>query len=155
MIHPVFREKPSKFVHYKGVEEFRGLSTDDKPMNAANGSEFIEMDTGKKFLFSAADATWHEQPSSGGGGSVEPLIVRLTAESEDDVMDKTYQEIYDSIANGVPAYLLMTNVANSVALFPIIECVPGHGYAVHVDVGSENHIYSTTTSDGFPARVGK
>lgn len=136
--------KPSKFVHYKGVEGFRGLSTDDKPMNAANGSEFIEMDTGKKFLFSAADATWYEQPSSGGsggGGSVEPLIVRLTVESEYNTMDKTYQEICDSLIDGTPAYLLRnTGSPPSVALFPITQCIPGHGYEVHT--GFENNIYT-------------
>lgn len=70
--------KPSKFVHYKGVEEFRGLSADDKPMNVANGSEFIEMDTGKKFMFSAADATWYEQPSSGGSSGGDNSVMVLT-----------------------------------------------------------------------------
>ena len=32
--------------------EFRGLSTDEKPVeNVGNGSIFIEMDTGKVFIF--------------------------------------------------------------------------------------------------------
>jgi hypothetical protein len=35
---------------------FRGLSTDSKPIEkATNGSSFIEIDTGKVFLFDAAN----------------------------------------------------------------------------------------------------
>lgn len=33
------------------IQRLRGLSTDNKPVNVPNGSEFREMDTGKKFLF--------------------------------------------------------------------------------------------------------
>lgn len=97
--------KPSKFVHYKGVEEFRGLSTYDKPMNAANGSEFIEMDTGKKFMFDAPTATWYEQPSSGGsggGGSVEPLMVNVVVENGLTQLDKTSSTIYNAYIAGTP-----------------------------------------------------
>lgn len=40
------------------IQRLRGLSTDTKPVNVPNGSEFREMDTGKKFLYSAAGFRW-------------------------------------------------------------------------------------------------
>ena len=45
--------------------ELRGLSTDTKPtiLNKAiidNGSSFIEIDTGKVFLYDLASETWKE-----------------------------------------------------------------------------------------------
>ena len=42
--------------------EFRGLSTDKKPLNKyiGNGSVFIEMDTLKVFLFDAESKVWIE-----------------------------------------------------------------------------------------------
>ena len=41
--------------------EYRGLSTDSKPTtNVVNGSVFIEIDTGKIYLFDADSSTWKE-----------------------------------------------------------------------------------------------
>ena len=41
--------------------EFRGLSTDEKPVeNVGNGSIFIEMDTGKVFMFDEQNKVWKE-----------------------------------------------------------------------------------------------
>ena len=36
------------------------LSTDNKPMQYANGSKLIEMDTGKLYVFDEANKTWRE-----------------------------------------------------------------------------------------------
>ena len=47
--------------------DIRGLSTDQKPTEVPNGSTFVEMNTGKGFLFDANSKTWHELPA---GGSV-------------------------------------------------------------------------------------
>ena len=42
--------------------EFRGLSTDTKPTGKqiGNGSVFLEIDTGKVFLFNEASEAWVE-----------------------------------------------------------------------------------------------
>ena len=41
--------------------EYRGLSTDSKPTEGViNGSSFIEIDTGKVYLFDAVGVTWNE-----------------------------------------------------------------------------------------------
>lgn len=40
--------------------EFRGLSTDTKPENATNGAIFIEIDTGKVYLYDAQNKQWRE-----------------------------------------------------------------------------------------------
>lgn len=37
-----------------------GLSTDTKPAAAANGSAFVEMDSGKLYFFNAAGNAWVE-----------------------------------------------------------------------------------------------
>ena len=48
---------------------YRGLSTDNKPLEVPNGSEFLEMDTGKTYLFDAASEEWIAMKSGGGGAS--------------------------------------------------------------------------------------
>ena len=41
--------------------DLRGLSTDEKPTeHIGNGSTFLEMDTGKVFIFDADNKEWHE-----------------------------------------------------------------------------------------------
>ena len=41
--------------------EFRGLSTDEKPVErVGNGSIFIEIDTGKVFMFDEQNKVWKE-----------------------------------------------------------------------------------------------
>ena len=47
------------------IQRVSGLSQDDKPMGMKPGSIFMELDTGKKFIFDGE--TWHEQPQGGGG----------------------------------------------------------------------------------------
>lgn len=37
---------------------YYGLSTDEKPLDANNGSKYIEMDTGKVYLYDAEGAEW-------------------------------------------------------------------------------------------------
>ena len=39
---------------------YYGLSTDSKPTGIANGSCFIEMDTGKLYFWNAAGTAWVE-----------------------------------------------------------------------------------------------
>ena len=41
--------------------KLRGLSTDTKPMNVANGSSFYEIDTQKYYMFDETNQTWREQ----------------------------------------------------------------------------------------------
>ena len=42
------------------VADIRGLSTDTKPTNYPNGSTFVEMDTGKVFIFDTENEEWKE-----------------------------------------------------------------------------------------------
>ena len=56
------------------TDTYYGLSTDTKPTGKQiqnehrNGSKFIEIDTGKTYLYDEENAEWLEQASSGGGG---------------------------------------------------------------------------------------
>lgn len=61
--------KIDKTNYEKGEEkmsvELRGLSTDEKPINIGstivdNGSAFIEIDTGKVFLYDLENEEWEE-----------------------------------------------------------------------------------------------
>ena len=40
------------------VMHFRGLEDDDKPDGVPNGSDYLEMDTGKMFYYDAENGTW-------------------------------------------------------------------------------------------------
>ena len=42
------------------ILEITGLSTDDKPTDVSNGSKFIEMDTGKIYMYDAENEQWRE-----------------------------------------------------------------------------------------------
>lgn len=45
-------------VSYAGPNEFRGLSSDSKPTNARNGTIYVEMDTGKMWIYDEQNARW-------------------------------------------------------------------------------------------------
>ena len=49
------------FCEYKSqiALDYRGLSTDTKPECVANGSTFLEIDTGAVFCFDAENNVWH------------------------------------------------------------------------------------------------
>ena len=51
----------------KNAPDFCGLSTDEKPTDAKNGSTFLEIDTGNTFKFDEEGKNWYEQPQGGGG----------------------------------------------------------------------------------------
>lgn len=58
---------------------FFGLSTDEKPTDAGNGSCFIELDTGKGYFFDIENGEWIEvQSSGGGGGSSDVSLATVT-----------------------------------------------------------------------------
>lgn len=40
--------------------ELKGLSTDEKPITFENGTTFIEIDTGKIYMFDAVSKQWKE-----------------------------------------------------------------------------------------------
>lgn len=43
------------------IQQYDGLSTDTKPTtNIPNGSRFLELDTGKVFMFDQTNLTWLE-----------------------------------------------------------------------------------------------
>lgn len=61
--------------------EIVGLSTDTKPTDKTegiriqNGSVFIEMDTGKKYMFDAENSQWKLIGSGGGGGGGSATLI--------------------------------------------------------------------------------
>lgn len=43
---------------FKPAQDYRGKSTDEKPKTAANGSTFLEIDTGNVFCYDAETSQW-------------------------------------------------------------------------------------------------
>lgn len=77
------------------IRTLAGSSDASKPTSQlANGSVFIESDTGKVFIFDEDDG-WTEMQAGGGGGGGEKFIVTLTPTAQDfsGTMDKTPEEI--------------------------------------------------------------
>lgn len=63
----IYQNKQVQVIKGKGDSqlEFRGLSTDDKPIefngtDIPNGAIFIEMDTGKFYMFDLENKQWKE-----------------------------------------------------------------------------------------------
>lgn len=46
---------------FANTNTYVGLSTDTKPTDAKNADAFLEMNTGKVFIFDEDNATWIEQ----------------------------------------------------------------------------------------------
>lgn len=58
-----------------------GLSTDTKPTEVGgtvvpNGSKFVEIDTGKTFMYDGEGDTWYEVSLGGGGGAQGGIILK-------------------------------------------------------------------------------
>ena len=83
------------------LQKFRGLSTDTKPA-AAPGSEFLEMDTGKTYLYDAEGTQWTEQPASGGGPAIKKIVLNLEYDdaADDFVCSNPYEDIEEIRNNG-------------------------------------------------------
>lgn len=60
----------------RAVMTMAGLSSDEKPTGIysgtviANGSNFIEINTGKTFMYDSTGEAWHEQAGGGSGGGI-------------------------------------------------------------------------------------
>ena len=63
MISRVFNASSANLMgeRFGGYYYLVGLSGDTKPTDVPNGMPFLEMDTGKIFLFDAANSVWYEQ----------------------------------------------------------------------------------------------
>lgn len=67
------------------VEAF-GLSTDEKPTSGiCTGSVFVEVDTGRVYLFDEDNSVWHNLGIQGGAGD-------SVGNSEDDSEDDSEEE---------------------------------------------------------------
>lgn len=84
---------------------FRGLSSNKKPAldKTCNGSSFLEMDTGKMFIFDGEDLKWVLQKDQGGGGgggetyyAGEGIVI---SESNDISIDKSVVAMKTEIHN--------------------------------------------------------
>lgn len=148
---------------------YNGLATDTKPTDARNGDAFIEIDTGKLFVYDEENVEWTEITISGGGGGgggEEPLIVTLTPESADfsGSMNTDPQEIFESFmahkkilfyVEGMDAVVEATFFAthdfdtdgeidgvNAAAL--VTYNVQGQDFLIQITTDAQDPIYYTT-----------
>ncbi len=85
-----------------------GLSTDSKPTDVANGTAFVEINTGKKFLFNEAGSAWVEQPA-GGTSDYSDLTNKPSINGVTLTGDKTLAEF------GSAFYVYITSGTQSVS----------------------------------------
>lgn len=94
---------------------YNGLSTDTKPTEGRNGDTFVEIDTGKTYLWNADGSEWVEQPASGGGGGEESgsggsLMLRITKRTAGVRiifrLNASFNDIKNAIENGRMVYLI-------------------------------------------------
>lgn len=50
------------------MDDYRGLSTDTKPSGITNGSTFLEIDTGTRYMYDEEGDEWYAMPDGGGSG---------------------------------------------------------------------------------------
>ena len=127
-----------------------GLSTDTKPMGdfdgvgIANGSEFIEMDTGKKFKYDAESSVWNEV-SSGGGGSTTLIEKSITANGEYNASDDSadgYSKVTVDVANSYTQADEGKVVSNGTLV----------AQTTHAEI-TENGTYDITTNNSVSVNV--
>lgn len=122
------------------IQRVSGLSQDDKPMGMKPGSIFMELDTGKKFIFDGE--TWHEQPSGGGsgcGGGGWREVIDYNVDAEMSELTITTDK------NGLPfnlreAVLFIEAVGN--AETETVYSVVSTDQAVNVSWGSGTHLFT-------------
>lgn len=99
----------SAFQSEKRYAEYCGLQSDAKPLDVKDGDEYQEIDTGKKWKYSASLGEWLLQPTSGSGidtgvesfngriGAVVPIAGDYTAEMV-GAIDSTEKGAADGVA---------------------------------------------------------
>lgn len=113
------------------VVELAGPSSESKPTTGiANGSLFLETDTGKIFIFDEDDG-WSETGSGGGGGgsSDNILVVELSYIDDDDPyyeLEANYNDINTALAAGKPVFAIGDEIQ--------ITCL-----SVYADVGLDRY----------------
>ncbi len=124
-----------------------GLSTDTKPTSVlindrsvglADGSEFIEMDTNKKYRYSADNAIWYEVENGGGGGGSATLIDKtITANGTYDAVNDG-ADGYKSVDVDVSASFSKISVSAGSNKICIIN--PSDNYGGHVTINDEDGV---------------
>lgn len=130
------------------IQRLRGLSTDTKPVNVPNGSEFREMDTGKDFMYDEASGDWKEQPKKGGGaGSAFKLLASGTFATGDSVTTMSIPVTYTGepklimvIAKNVVADTAQTVFGFLITEFPNNTLEFPNGYGGYVSQNTYNNL---------------
>ena len=84
------------------VVELAGPSSETKPTTGfANGSLFLETDTGKIFIFDEDDG-WSEVETGGGGGGGgdSSSVLYVNYDDEEEILDASYNEIKAAVEAG-------------------------------------------------------
>lgn len=115
-------------------EQIAGLSTETKPTaNLASGSEFFEVDTGKKFIFDETENSWIEAPSVADlKSAIQQVEDALTVETgtnyfpqitESEFVGGYYLKDGETVANDTASYVskyieVLPNTQYTIGLIP-------------------------------------
>ena len=159
-----------------GARTFYGTSSDTKPSgaDAANGSCFLEMDTGNVYFYDAEGAEWRVSPTSGGGGTSDytdlenkPQINGVTLsgnKSTSDLgIDTLSLGISGAVAGNIPVIASVdgsgkplswstTDVQHQVTVTAVTQdgvTVTGQTVTVR-EIDAQGEIFDTAAYDGQP-----
>lgn len=84
-----------------------------------------------------------------------PLIAGVTTEDQDKTLDKTWQEIHDALAAGIPVYTKLTQEGAGTMLMPVAAAIDQSGTLIVIamiaevsSVGIET--YTALTANSYP-----
>ena len=90
--------------------------------------------------------------AEGGGGGASGLIVGTTLSSNILTCDKTWQEIYDAMAAGIPAFVIMPDDVGGASLNAGgVEAISEAFHDGSYFVTSKNCGFEVASADGYPA----
>ena len=117
--------------------ELRGLSTDTKPTKIndkyiENGTVFVEIDSGKEFLYDLTQEKWYEKKNSGGGD-----VDIQTSKSVEYTSNDTYAVVPDEGYDAIGTVYVDVNVPSSVNNETQSELI------------TSNNTYTYTPSSGY------
>ena len=105
------------------IQRVSGLSQDDKPMGMKPGSIFMELDTGKTFIFDGE--TWHEQ-LSGESGETWELINEITIP---DDAEETNALVINNDLNGNPFELKKALLLVYMPKYTGVSTIPNYAFS--------------------------